>query len=387
MSGRTPGRNAPANQDQRPAAQRQRRWSHTARGAAVGTALAVTGAALAVTFAATATAVTPASASWRIVKRVPSGALGDFTAIVAVGRTGGWAFNGISRPTAWKRSGPSWVRVSFPSQNGEEVVAAGASSATNVWAFTASGGRSRALRWSGSHWSVQRSFAAQVGGAVVISASDVWVFGQPVVPGSGLGAWHYNGHVWSRVASGRGLEGGSGLSAHDIWAFAGTKVAHWNGHRWASTSVARLLPAKRLLNDPAVVGIDAQSPSSVFAIGSGNTQDEGGPTVVLHYNGHSWSKVAQGSFGLGTSPLQQVSSDGHGGLWIPMPGFAGRPSFMVHYSAGRLSQAALPGGASKINVESVSRIPGTADVLGGGFTHAPGNPGAGVVAVILQFVG
>src|SRR5258707_3637594 len=89
MSGRTRGRNAPANQDQRPAARRQRRWSHTARGAAVGTALAVTGAALAVTFAATATAVTPASASLRIVKRVPRGALGDFTAIVAVRRTGG----------------------------------------------------------------------------------------------------------------------------------------------------------------------------------------------------------------------------------------------------------------------------------------------------------
>src|SRR5260221_3771990 len=209
MSGRTPGRNAPANQDQRPAAQRQRRWSHTARGAAVGTALAVTGAALAVTFAATATAVTRASASWRIVKRVPSGALGDFTAIVAVGRTGGWAFNGSSRPTAWKRSGPSWVRVSFPSQNGEEVVAAGASSATNVWAFTASGGRSRALRWNGSHWSVQRSFAAQVGGAVLISASDVLVFRQPVVPGSGLGGWHYNGHVLSPVVSCRGLGSGS----------------------------------------------------------------------------------------------------------------------------------------------------------------------------------
>src|SRR5260370_25036495 len=205
MSGRTPGRNAPANQDQRPAAQRQRRWSHTARGEAVGDALAVTGAALAVPFAATATAVTPASASWRIVKRVPSGALGDFTAIVAVGRTGGWAFNGISRPTAWKRSGPSWVRVSFPRQNGEEVVAAGASSATNVWAFTASGGRSRALRWSGSHWSVQRSFAAQVGGAVLISASHRSGFGPPVLPRSGLGALHHHGDVWARVASGPGL--------------------------------------------------------------------------------------------------------------------------------------------------------------------------------------
>jgi hypothetical protein len=359
MSGRSPGRNF--------------------RGAAIGVA-----AVLAVTGAAPAMAATPASPSWRIVKRVPSGPLGDFTAVVAVGRSGGWAFNGISRPTAWKRSGPSWTRVAFPGRNGEEVVAAGASSATNVWAFTAAGGTSRALRWNGSRWSVQMSFPAAIGGAAVISANDVWVFGQPFVPGPRLGAWHFNGHAWAPVASGAGLQGGSGLSASDIWAFDGTRVAHWNGRGWARTSVAGLLPAKRPLNSPAVMGIDAQSPSSVFAVGSGNTQDEGGPTVILHFNGHTWRKVAQGSFGIGTSPLQQVSSDGHGGLWIPMPGTGGRPSFLVHYSGGRLTEAPLPGGAARINVESLALIPGTTSELGGGFTHAPLNPGASVVAVILQ---
>ncbi len=57
----------------------------------------------------------------------------------------------------------------------------------------------------------------------------------------------------------------------------------------------------------------------------------------------------------------------------------------LHYSGGRLTTAPLPAGARRIDVVSVSRIPGTADVLGGGFTHAPGNPAAGVVAVILQF--
>jgi hypothetical protein len=252
-----------------------------------------------------------------------------------------------------------------------------------VWAFTAGGGRSQALRWNGVRWSVQRSFPAEIGGTAVLSASDVWVFGQPFFPGATLGAWHFNGHVWARVASGAGLGGGSGLSANDIWAFAGTRVAHWNGRTWARTSVAGLLPAKGPLNNPGVVAIDEQAPNSVFAIGNGNAQDEGGPTVVLHFNGHAWRKVAQGSFGI--SPLQQVSSDGHGGLWFPMPAPGGRPSFLVHYSGGRLTAAPLPGGASKIDVESVSLIPGTISVLGSGFTHAPLNPSAAVVAVILQF--
>jgi hypothetical protein len=381
MSGRSTGEDARAGEGERPRARRRGRAARAAA-AGVAAALAVTGAVAAATSAA---AATPASPSWQIVKRVHSGTTGVFTAVVAVGKTGGWAFNGVSGPTAWRRNGSSWTRVAFPGRSDELVVAAGASSPTNVWAFTDGTAGSRALRWNGSQWSVVRSFGRLIGGAVVLSRSDVWVFGVPLVPGGGLGAQHYNGHTWSKVTSGHGLQGGSGLSARDVWAFAGTKVAHWNGHTWVRTSVAALLPAKQALNDPAVVGIVALARNSVYAIGSGNREDEGGPTVILHYNGHSWRKMAQGSFGNGTSPLQQATSDGHGGLWIPMPGFDGQKSFMVHYLHGKLTTAALPVGPARIDVVSVSHIPGTAQVLGGGFTHKAGNPAVGIVAVLLQF--
>lgn len=151
----------------------------------------------------------------------------------------------------------------------------------------------RALRWNGSHWAAGKSFGAEIGGAVVVSRSDVWVFGEPFAPGGGLGTWHYNGHAWS--------------------------------------------------------------------------------------------KVAEGSYGVGTSPLQQVSSDGHGGVWIPMPASGAERSYLAHYSAGHLTSAALPAGPRKINVESVASIPGGTGLLAGGFTHASDNPGAGVVAVILEY--
>ena len=380
MSRSTSDRSIPGRGDE--TARQPRRWGRkaTAAAASITTALAITGAASAWALAATSPGL-----SWHFVKHVHSGGNGDFTAVVAVGKTGGWAFNGISKPTAWKRNGGSWTQVSFPGGSGEEVVAAGASSASNVWAFTGGGSGSRALRWNGSDWSAVRSFAGQIGGAAVISKTDVWVFGEPVFPGSGMGTWHYNGRAWAKVSSGHGLEGGSALSASSIWAFDGTKVAHWNGSTWTRTSVASLLPPKTELNDPAVMGIDAQSKDSVYAIGSGNLEDEGGPTVILHYNGHSWAKVAEGSFGVGTSPLQQVASDGHGGLWLPMPAVGGERSYLVHYAAGRLTAAPLPTGPRKINVESVAHIPGTAQLLAGGFTHASDNPGAAVVAVLLQY--
>src|ERR1700733_4525126 len=143
--------------------------------------------------AATTPHPAPASSSWHIVKRVAGGPNGGFpavTAVTAVGRDGGWAFDGISKPTAWQRNGSTWTQVPFPGQSNETAVAAAASSATNAWAFTDELGKSRALRWNGQRWTVMRSFSRAIGGAVVLSPADVWVFGKPYVPGAARGAGH-----------------------------------------------------------------------------------------------------------------------------------------------------------------------------------------------------
>ena len=348
-----------------------------------GTGVAMAGPAAAVSPAATG--------AWRIVKQVHSGSSGDFTAVVATGKSSGWAFNAnlaaLTKPTAWQRNGNSWTQAAFPSKSGEEVVAAGAASPSDVWAFTNIATRSRVLHWNGHMWSVAHVFTGLVGGASVVSRTDVWVFGQPGI-NQQLGNWHYNGHRWSELS--RSLDGGSALSATSVWAFRGTSVYHFNGHKWSRTSVATLLPPKLSngLNDPMVTGIYAQSAKSVYAIGNGQAQDEGGPTVVLHYNGHGWSNVAEGSYGYGTLPLgQQISPDGSGGLWLPMPGYAGMKSYVLHYSAGKLITAPLPRAALRIDVVSVAHVPGSTDMLAGGFTHASGNPVSNVTAVILQYGG
>ena len=324
-----------------------------------------------------------AGPSWHIVKRVSAGLNGGFTVVTAAGRNGGWAFEGHARSTAWERNGSTWTQVPFPSRPNEVVIATAASSPANVWAFAEDGNGARALRWDGRHWTAVRSFSRVIGGAVVLSASDVWVFGVPGVPGAGLGAWHYNGSTWTRVGSGHGLEGGSGLSASDVWAFDGTDVAHWNGSTWSRTSVASLLPAKQQLNDPALTGIFEQSRHSVYAVANGQLQDEGGPLVLLHWNGSAWAKVAGGNFGFGE--LQQLGADGRGGLWLPMPGVGGQKSYLLHYSNGRLTQAALPGGPEKITLTSVALIPGTTQALAVGATHAAADQGTDVVGVVLQY--
>ena len=366
----------------------------TVRRVAAATAGVLAIAGLAVTSAASSSALAaprtaqPMIPVWRIVKQVHSGSDSGFSLVIAAGKNGGWAFDrgsGTSGSTAWRRSGSTWTQVPFPGKSDEFVVAAKAISPSDVWVFTAGLNQSRVLRWDGHTWTVKRTFTREIAGAAVISPDDIWVFGQPFFPGPGLGAWHYDGRTWTRVASGHNLEGGSALSANNVWAFDGTDVAHWNGSTWFRTSVASLLPARQLLNDPMLTGILALSSHNVYAIANGFLQDEGGPMVILHWDGHQWSKVAGGNYGFGSQPLQQLSSDGHGGLWLPMPGSGGQKSYLLHYSFGHLTATALPGGPNRITVDTVALIPGTFGVLAGGTTHAYANPGLNVTAVLLQY--
>ena len=367
----------------RPAAPARGRHRRTPVAAAAVAAAAA--CALAVPVSASATPAQPAAtASWKIIKYVHGGGGPQFSAITATSKSSAWAFEAFAassaRPAAWRLSGSTWSEVPFPGRRGEQVAVAGSSSAGNVWAITVAGGRSRALRWNGTTWASTGSLRTDADSVAVISRSDVWVFGAPDVP-SHPGAWHYNGHTWSRVASGHGLTAGSALGHRSVWAVGGKSVAHWNGHTWSRTSVASLLPANTTLSQSSLVSIYARSSRNVWAVGTGGRQDEGGPTVLLHYNGHAWSHVATELSG---NPAQVVP-DGSGGLWIPVPSVGGIPLKMLRYSSGHLLPAALPISGRRLNVLAVAAIPHTNETFGAGFRHRTDNLGLGDIAAILEY--
>jgi hypothetical protein len=325
--------------------------------------------------AGTAAEAAPAPAAsgpqWRIAKSLNGEAAGVFTAVVATGKSTGWAFQepGVIAPdVAWELMGGKWTRESFPATSNEVVRAAGATSPSNVWAVTSVlGGGSRVLRFNGHKWSVVRVFKQTIGSLSVRSATDVFAFGSDAV-------LHYDGHAWSPVAS--PVYGGSVLSDHDIWGVSGTNIEHWNGHKWTATSVKKLLPPPdpRGLNHPAMVDILALSDTNVYATGSGNAQDAGGPLVLLHYDGRTWRQVADAGLGGNGG---EMSPDGHGGLWLPLPGVSGEKPYMLHYANGKLVKITLPRSAT---VWSISRIPGTTGQLACGFVLS----GSGA-AVVLQY--
>lgn len=71
----------------------------------------------------------------------------------------------------------------------------------------------------------------------------------------------------------------------------------------------------------------------------GTARLDGGPSVILHYNGNAWSKVAGSSF----AATGQVVSDGKGGLWIAAEVLGtDSHSYLLHYSGGRLAAVAAP---------------------------------------------
>jgi hypothetical protein len=325
---------------------------------------------------ADAAASTP---TWRIAKDLPAGPAGF--AVAAAGPGSEWAFggNGKGKPTAWENTGAGWKQVPFPGTPGEEVTAAGASSASNVWVFTDhvgdAGGGVGAMRWNGRTWTqLGLWYIGQINSVSVLSPTDVWVFGAPM-------AWHWNGKGWWMVsAAGHGagllVNGGSARSADDAWVYGadggaagaqGPDVAHWNGTSWKNTSLAHLLTSPAGPGD--VESVYEQSPDSVYALGSATIA--GGPDelILLHWNGSAWSRVAQdpGVFSTGG----EIASDGRGGLWVANVVTAhGRE--LLHYavgkqgSGGKLTTASMPG--TGIQVGSVAQVPGTGDALAGGYT-------------------
>jgi hypothetical protein len=323
-------------------------------------------------YAATASTAQAAAAhtpAWHTVLSVPNGTTSNqFDTVVATGKTSGWAFRNDG--TAYERTGATtWKKVAFPGKGGA-VRSAAASSPSNVWAAYDTASATQLYHWNGRAWALAKSFpSGSVGAISALSPGDVWAFGG--------GVFHFNGRTWTEVS--RTLSGGSGsaLSDSNVWALNGTDVEHYNGRTWTATNVAGLLPAQLSGHGPSsLADVIALAPNNVYATGNGDQTPRGGPGVVLHYNGRSWTRVAEGGFITGG----QLASDGAGGLWIEGQNFPARLPELFHYSAGQVTGVA-PGNSAQSVSASVSQIPGTSEALAAGYQLGTGDGNS----VVLQY--
>lgn len=363
----------------------------------------------------TAVANTPAartaaasSAHWRIVARTGSA----LDTIVAPAAARAWALGSSTKtpgspvlPAGVSWNGHRWSAVRFPKTVQSGIACSGASSPANVWAFAGTSlfGNSTsyagALRLSGAHWVVQKSFARAglVSGCTVLSATNAWVYGLAHVA-PGLGTWRLKGRTWRPVTTGTfALISASKVSATDIWAMAADAlggndvVAHFNGRSWRSDAAfAAALPAQSSTLTWDVSAINAVAPGNVWVAGQIIRENSQGNFIpspyVLHLSSGKWRKVARSNPGY---YLPGAVRDGRGGWWSQGTGFEfgfGTPSakpYLLHYSGGiwhRVTIAAPKGYTMQIT--DAVHVPGSSAMLAVGALY---NGTSALHSVVLAY--
>ncbi len=340
---------------------------------------------------ATLAAAMPARAAdapaWQIAAKVHYGASGNasgYSAVVAPGKNDAWVFGGTnpggpSSPAAEQWNGKRWQASALPAGLNGFIVAAAASSASNVWAV----GDGYALRWNGVKWSVAKTWNTGDGitSVAVISRDDVWVFGSSTFSGqASLGTWHYDGRRWTQVSASAGAAAGiyraSAVSEDDVWAITvsprGGSLVHYNGSRWESVPAADAVLANAQLSDVLAV-----SSHNVWVSGTTPANAADGRLVLAHWNGRCWRRF------VAPWPVQQperFATDGGGGIWIPVvTGGDGPATWILHLSRDgewtRTEIAAARG--SGVGVGDLALIPGTTTLWGtGGLVTTSGGDAA-----------
>jgi|GEM_PF-1588388 len=336
------------------------------------TLLVVPAAALAL-----ASGVVPAQAAnptrWRIVATVPASDGGsELTGVAVADQRHAWAVGFAVNtktttfaPVVMNWNGSAWTQVSLPAGVVKELggaigpllVTVGASSPSNMWAFTPSGGW---LRWNGT-WTAGQITKALVfiDATAVLGPGDVWAFGGAMsgAKSSAPYAAHYNGTGWKRypVPGSNGISAASAVSSRDIWATLGQAelslgsggkgggLVHWYRGRWHPVTN---LPAA--LRNTFLGSVLARSDKNVWVGGAVKNGKHGTTEAIGHWNGRKWTVTMLPARATAKDySVASMATDGAGGIWalgicLTSACSAGSPWRLWHEAAGRWSGPTQP---------------------------------------------
>jgi hypothetical protein len=233
----------------------------------------------------------------------------------------------------WKGTG--WTAVVLPTPNKKvesELSAVAGSSAKDIWAV---GSIDRTLieHWNGRTWKIVPSLkkkGSSLAGVAAVSRRSAWAVGsfQNARGQSRTLIERWNGSSWRRVRSPNpsGSRGNDALwavtarSARNVWAVGDyndggrshTLVLHWNGSHWKR--VASPSPGSRHGN--TLSGVVAIGGKDVWAVGSYHATKTVQNPLAEHWDGNSWRRVpvpspAGSTFNL----LESVTAVSHSDVW------------------------------------------------------------------------
>jgi hypothetical protein len=353
-------------------------------------AIAVVGTGAGLVASSAASAASSASAPrWRIVGRTS----GNLNAVVAPSLRTQWAFGAkvTSKPlppVALRHLGSRWVQAVLPATAKGDIVCAGASSPSDVWAFEGESygpfgaNSAAALQLRSGHWVRRHEFAISAGGVTtddlfvtgcnVLSPTDVWAFGSTGA-GLSIGTWHLHGRTWTHMTSSPAsfLGQASVISSSNIWATGWNGIegvlAHWNGSSWKTdNSLIRALPKPSSTVEVQVAAVTAINSHELWVEAQIGREGKGGTwhygPQVERWDGAKWSKAAASAFGY---YLPATFAGTRGNWWS-----AGYPStasvtpsmtYLLHSSHGRWVKVPLPKAKSgyRLEITSVANVPGS----------------------------
>jgi hypothetical protein len=169
-----------------------------------------------------------------------------------------------------------------------------------------------AVQGRGAMPRVQLAVQGELTSVAASSARNAWAVGSTgAFGGVGTLIAHWDGRRWRRVrgpspGTGDSLNGVTAVSARDAWAVGGTEpgvgpdgeeatlILHWNGRAWRRVASPSPAPDCDLM---AVAAISARSAWAVgYADPSGGDLPSGARvviarTLILHWNGTAWRRV------------------------------------------------------------------------------------------------
>jgi hypothetical protein len=212
-------------------------------------------------------------------------------------------------------------------------------------------------------------------GIAAISDNDVWTVGWAQDPAGPQYAKrslveHFDGTAWSIVRSPNPpndtttqLYSVSAASANDVWAVgqshngtlpSRTLIERWDGTQW--TIVPSPSPADQL---NALQGVAAVSANDVWAVGytSGSQTQSPIDTLILHWNGASWTRVPSPNVAGVANQLFGISAISASDIWAV--GYAGGLPLSMHWNGSAWSIVSVPRG-SGLSSDYLTAVSGAA---------------------------